>query len=77
MKRYIILAESATGVRGKLMLKGKDYSEIDFIADHVKELLDAKCIAEYTEPVKAEEAETPEKVEEPKETKQARKSTGN
>lgn len=71
MKRYIILAESVTGVRGKLMLKGNNYSEIDFIADHVKDLLDAKCIEEYTEPVKAEESE------EPKETKPARKSTGN
>lgn len=67
MKIYKILAESVTGARGKQMLKGNNYSEIDFIADHVKELLDAKCIEEYTEPAPVEATKEAEpKSEKPK-----------
>lgn len=39
MAQYTILADSITGIQGKLLLKGDVVNETEFITDHIPELI--------------------------------------
>lgn len=49
MKKYKVLADSITTVRGKILSKGNIYNEIDFDPAAIAQLVADKAIEEHDE----------------------------